>query len=202
MIQIDDTLVSDDVLLEDFACDLSRCRGACCIEGDAGAPITDEEKAILEQIFPQVQAYMRPEGVRAVRQQGPWAYDPYDHAPSTPLVGGRECAYVYYDAQGFALCAIEQAFAQGRIAFKKPISCHMYPIRLTRILSMTALNYHRWDICRCACERGKKQGIPVYEFLREPLVRRFGADWYEQLRLTAREYRRHLAEKNGQPCKE
>lgn len=194
MVQIEDTLVSDDVLLQDFVCDLSHCQGACCVEGDAGAPVAEEEKNILEEIFPLVQPFMRPEGIEAVRQQGVWANDPYDHAPSTPLIRGRECAYLIRNAQGTALCAIEQAYEQGRIGFKKPISCHLYPIRLTRILSFTALNYHHWDICRQGCALGRKLGVPVYEFLREPLIRRFGKDWYDQLCLTARQYRQHLAQ--------
>lgn len=197
MVQIEDTLVSDEVLLEDFACDLSRCRGACCIEGDAGAPVAEEEKRVLEDIFPLVAPYMRPEGAEAVRLQGAWANDPYDHAPSTPLIAGKECAYLVYGSDGTALCAIEQACAAGRIAFKKPISCHLYPIRLTRILSFTALNYHRWDICRDGCALGKKLNVPVYEFLREPLIRRFGEGWYDRLCLTAGQYRRHMAKREG-----
>lgn len=197
MLQIQDTLVSDDLLLEPFVCDLARCRGACCVEGDSGAPVDPAEKRILEDIFPLVEPYMRPEGAAAVRLQGAWVDDPYDHAPSTPLIGRRECAYLTYHTDGTARCAIEQAYCDGRIAFKKPISCHLYPVRLSRILSFTALNYHRWDICRDACALGRKLGAAAYEFLREPLVRRFGQAWYDELRLTAREYAEELSRRNG-----
>lgn len=193
MLQIQDTLVSDEVILESFVCNLSRCHGACCVEGDCGAPVEESEKRILEDLLPRIEPYMRPEGIEAVRLQGAWTDDPYDHAPSTPLVNGRECAYLTFSPDGTALCAIEQAYRDGRIAFQKPISCHLYPIRLSRILSFTALNYHRWDICRDACALGRKLGVPVYEFLREPLIRRFGQAWYDELCLTAREYARQIA---------
>lgn len=193
MLQIQDTLVSDDVILESFVCDLSRCHGACCVEGDCGAPVEESEKRLLEDLLPRIEPYMRPEGIEAVRLQGAWTDDPYDHAPSTPLVNGRECAYLTFSPDGTALCAIEQAYRDGRIDFQKPISCHLYPIRLSRILSFTALNYHRWDICRDACALGRKLGVPVYEFLREPLIRRFGQAWYDELRLTAREYAQQIA---------
>lgn len=193
MLQIQDTLVSDEVILESFVCDLSRCHGACCVEGDCGAPVEASEKRILEDLLPRIEPYMRPEGVEAVRLQGAWTDDPYDHAPSTPLVNGRECAYLTFSPDGTALCAIEQAYRDGRIAFQKPISCHLYPIRMSRILSFTALNYHRWDICRDACALGCKLGVPVYEFVREPLIRRFGQAWYDELCLTAREYARQIA---------
>lgn len=193
MLQIQDTLVSDEVILESFVCDLSRCHGACCVEGDCGAPVEESEKRLLEDLLPRIEPYMRPEGIEAVRLQGAWTDDPYDHAPSTPLVNGRECAYLTFSPDGTALCAIEQAYRDGRIAFQKPISCHLYPIRLSRILSFTALNYHRWDICRDACALGRKLGVPVYKFLREPLIRRFGQAWYDELCLTAREYARQIA---------
>ena len=186
MLQIQDTLVSDDVILESFVCDLSRCHGACCVEGDCGAPVEESEKRLLEDLLPRIEPYMRPEGIEAVRLQGAWTDDPYDHAPSTPLVNGRECAYLTFSSDGTALCAIEQAYRDGRIDFQKPISCHLYPIRLSRILSFTALNYHRWDICRDACALGRKLGVPVYKFLREPLIRRFGQAWYDELCLTDR----------------
>ena len=193
MLQIQDTLVSDDVILESFVCDLSRCHGACCVEGDCGAPVEESEKRLLEDLLPRIEPYMRPEGIEAVRLQGAWTDDPYDHAPSTPLVNGRECAYLTFSPDGTALCAIEQAYRDGRIDFQKPISCHLYPIRLSRILSFTALNYHRWDICRDACALGRKLGTPEYKFLREPLIRRFGQAWYDELCLTAREYAQQIA---------
>ena len=123
MLQIQDTLVSDEVILESFVCDLSRCHGACCVEGDCGAPVEESEKRILEDLLPRIEPYMRPEGIEAVRLQGAWTDDPYDHAPSTPLVNGRECAYLTFSPDGTALCAIEQAYRDGRIAFQKPAIC-------------------------------------------------------------------------------
>ena len=192
MLQIKDTLVSDDLLLESFVCDLAKCKGACCVAGDSGAPVDENEKAILEEIYPRVEPYMRPEGIEAVCLQGTWVNDPYDHLPSTPLAGGKECAYLVYEPDGAATCAIEKAYADGHIPFKKPVSCHLYPVRLRRIMSFTALNYNRWDVCRDACALGRKLNVPVYKFLREPLIRRFGKDWYQELELTAEEYLKEL----------
>lgn len=192
MLQIKETLVSDDLLLESFVCDLAKCKGACCVAGDSGAPVDENEKAILEEIYPRVKPYMRPEGIEAVHLQGAWVNDPYDHLPATPLVGGKECAYLVYELDGAAACAIEKAYADGRIPFKKPVSCHLYPVRLSRIMSFTALNYNRWDVCRDACTLGRTLGVPVYKFLREPLIRRFGKAWYEELDLTAEEYLKEL----------
>ena len=188
MIQIKDTLISDDIITECFVCDLSRCKGECCIAGDSGAPVGEEEKKTMEDILPHVLPYMTPEGRRTVELMGAWVVDSYDRSPVTPLIDGKECAYLIKNDEGISLCAIEQAYNDGKIRFKKPISCHLYPIRLSQIMSYTALNYHRWEMCSDACVLGKKLGVPIYKFLKEPLTARFGKNWYAELELTAREY--------------
>ena len=188
MIQIKDTLISDDIITECFVCDLSRCKGECCIAGDSGAPVGEEEKKTMEDVLPHVLPYMTPEGRRTVELMGAWVVDSYDRCPVTPLIDGKECAYLIKNDEGISLCAIEQAYNDGKIRFKKPISCHLYPIRLSQIMSYTALNYHRWEVCSDACVLGKKLGVPIYKFLKEPLTARFGKNWYAELELTAREY--------------
>ena len=188
MIQIKDTLISDDIITECFVCDLSRCKGECCIAGDSGAPVGEEEKKTMEDVLPHVLPYMTPEGRLTVELMGAWVVDSYDRSPVTPLIDGKECAYLIKNDEGISLCAIEQAYNDGKIRFKKPISCHLYPIRLSQIMSYTALNYHRWEVCSDACVLGKKLGVPIYKFLKEPLTARFGKNWYAELELTAREY--------------
>ena len=188
MIQIKDTLISDDIITECFVCDLSKCKGECCIAGDSGAPVGEEEKKTMEKVLPHVLPYMTPEGRRTVELMGAWVVDSYDRSPVTPLIDGKECAYLIKNDEGISLCAIEQAYNDGKIRFKKPISCHLYPIRLSQIMSYTALNYHRWEVCSDACVLGKKLGVPIYKFLKEPLTARFGKNWYAELELTAREY--------------
>lgn len=188
MVQIKDTLVSDELFTQTFVCDLAKCKGICCVEGDSGAPVDENEKAEMERILPAVMPYMNEKGRHTVAEQGAWVHDIYDHAPVTPLVDTGECAYLVTSSDGASLCAFEQAFRQGKTRFKKPVSCHLYPVRLSRIMSFTAINYHRWDICRDACALGEQLGTPLYKFLREPLVRRFGKQWYDELCLTAEEY--------------
>ena len=188
MIQIKDTLISDDIITECFVCDLSKCKGECCIAGDSGAPVGEEEKKTMEEVLPHVLPYMTAEGRRTVELMGAWVVDSYDRSPVTPLIDGKECAYLIKNDEGISLCAIEQAYNDGKIRFKKPISCHLYPIRLSQIMSYTALNYHRWEVCSDACVLSKKLGVPIYKFLKEPLTARFGKNWYAELELTAREY--------------
>ncbi|RMG55389.1 MAG: DUF3109 family protein [Bacteroidetes bacterium] len=180
MIQIDDKLISSEVVEELFACDISRCKGACCVEGDLGAPLEDEELAILEEIYPKVKPFLRKAGIRAIEQQGTWVRD-FTQSHSTPLVEGRECAYVTFSPEGVALCGIEQAWQAGKIDFQKPISCHLYPIRTSKHRDFEALNYDRWDICSPACKLGRTEGIRVYEFVKGALIRRYGEAFYEEL---------------------
>lgn len=176
---IDDKFISGELLDELFACDISKCKGECCVGGDFGAPLEETELRILEEIYPKVEPYMEEAGREAVKAQGKYL-NARKGIYSTPLVNGRECAYVYFD-KGIALCAIEKAHAEGKIDFQKPISCHLYPVRITKNRTMEALNYDRWDICGAACVSGKKRGIKVYEFVKDALIRKYGADFYQQL---------------------
>lgn len=180
MIQIDETIISEDILDYDFVCNLTACKGACCIEGDAGAPIDQEELPILETIYPVVRPYLTEKGAKSIEKQGVYIKGE-DGEWETPLIDGGECAYVIRDENQTALCAIEQAYNDGKIDWKKPISCHLYPIRLHTYSSFTAVNYDRWSICNDACVLGKKLQIPIYKFVKEALIRRFGEEWYAQL---------------------
>jgi len=180
MIQIDDKLISDQVLEKRFVCDLNACKGACCIEGDAGAPLEKKEVAILKKIWPKVKPYLRPEGVKAIEKQGT-SIKAKDGELETPLVNGAECAYVIFDEKGITKCGIEKAYEEGVIDYKKPISCHLYPIRIKETKAGYILNYDEWDICKPACKCGKKLDVKVYRFLKEPITRKFGEDFFEQL---------------------
>lgn len=182
MIVVGNTIVSDDIADQRFCCDLGRCKGACCIDGDSGAPLLEEEVEVLEAVLPDVLPYMTDEGRAVVARQGVAVRD-NDGDLGTPLIDGGACAYITYGDDGCALCAIERAYRSqafkhsGIQAFPKPVSCHLYPIRVEDYGEFTAVNYHQWDICRCA--RG--HGDPLYVTLKEPLVRRFGLQWYDEL---------------------
>lgn len=180
MIEIDGKIVSDDILTECFACDIARCKGECCVDGNSGAPLEMEEADILEEEYENYKPYMTPEGIESVERQGFMVVDG-DGDYTTPLVDDAECAYSYRE-NGITLCAIEKAFREGKCSFRKPISCHLYPIRLINLSNgTTGLNYHRWNVCSSACENGRKLGIPVYKSLREPIIRRFGEEFYKAL---------------------
>lgn len=181
MIEIDNTLVSDDLLDQEFVCNLSACKGACCVEGDSGAPLEDEECSILEEVYDAVKPYMTPEGIKEVEQQGNFVLDS-DGDLSTPLVNNSQCAYVYKDEAGITKCAVEKAFLQNEINFRKPISCYLFPVRLKQYSTFTAVNVQIIDICGDACELGKKLKVPVYKFLEQPLIQKFGQDWYNALK--------------------
>ncbi|MFI3280436.1 MAG: DUF3109 family protein [Rikenellaceae bacterium] len=180
MIEIDDKIVSIDLLRENFACDISQCKGICCVEGNAGAPLEMEEVDVLKSEYDSYKQYMTDEGVKAVESQGFMVIDS-DGDYTTPLVNDAECAYAYSE-NGVTLCAIEKAWRAGETSFMKPISCHLYPIRLINFANGgVGLNYHRWSVCRSACINGAKLQIPVYKSLKEPIVRRFGQEFYEAL---------------------
>lgn len=180
MIEIDDKIVSADLLRDCFVCDLAACKGICCVEGNAGAPLETDEVDTLEEEYPNYKPYMTPEGIRAVEAQGFMVVDE-DGDYTTPLVDDAECAYACTE-EGITFCAIEKAFREGKTTFRKPISCHLYPIRLMNFSNGTVgLNYHRWSICEPARQCGKRLGIPVYKALREPIIRRFGEEFYKAL---------------------
>ncbi len=179
MIIIDDILVSDEIKEIHFACNLSACSGDCCVDGDAGAPLTEEEISILEDDIDEVKPYMTELGINVIDQVGVFEYD-IDGEYVTPLVGDVECAFVYFK-NGISFCAIEKAYLKGKITFQKPISCHLYPIRLSYVGPSLAINYHKWSICSSALIHGKKTGSPLYKYLKEPLIRKFGETWYGKL---------------------
>ena len=181
MIAVQEALVSEDLLEKEFVCDLSKCKGACCVEGDAGAPLEDDEVKILADIYEDVKPYLRKEGLRAIEEQGTSIQDPYDGEWVTPLVNGGECAYVIFDERGITKCGIEKAWEQGAVSWRKPVSCHLYPIRITRYPSYEAVNYHKWQICNPACDLGKELKVPVYKFVKDALIRKYGPEWYSEL---------------------
>lgn len=180
MIEIDDKIIATDILTEEFCCPLDECRGECCVEGNAGAPLEIEEVDILEEEYENYKPFMTPEGIAEVERQG-FMYVDSDGDYCTPLVNDAECAYSVVE-NGLTLCAIEKAYRAGKTTFKKPISCHLYPIRVKKFShGFYGLNLHRWDICRCAFACGKCNGVKLYKVLQEPLERRFGEEFYAQL---------------------
>lgn len=187
MLQIKNTLVSLDLVERFFACDTQRCLGQCCVDGDAGAPITADELETLKQILPAVWPYLTPAAQQAITRDG-LAYVDSEGDLVTQLAQGRNCVFTCFEKNGMCLCAIEKAFRDGLVNFQKPISCHLYPIRLKQFPGFTAVNLHRWKICKPAETLGRKKGVRAYQFLREPLIRRFGQDWYDELELTCAQY--------------
>ena len=180
MILIENTCISDDIEDQFFVCNLDKCKGACCVEGDSGAPLDEDELAILDEIYPHVEPYLTQAGKDVIAKEGTYTKD-WDGDYVTPIINGKECAYALYDERGILKCGIEQAYNDGKISYKKPISCHLYPIRVTKYEQYHALNYDRWEICSPACSLGQELGVPVYKFLKEPLMRAYGPKWYDQL---------------------
>lgn len=180
MIVLQNTVISDDVRDQFFVCNLEKCKGACCVEGDLGAPLDENELDLLEQHYEAVKPYMSAAGVKAVEEQGKYIKD-WEGDYSTPTIGNRECAYAIYEDDLTLKCAIEQAYIDGKIDWKKPISCYLYPIRITKYDGFEALNYDRWSICSAACNFGQDLGVRVYQFLKEPLILKYGQDWYNEL---------------------
>jgi len=185
MIIIERTLVSDDLIEEQFVCDLKKCKGFCCVGGDMGAPLEKEELDKITEIYPAIMPYMTSEGLKSIEEQGLSVTDPSDGELTTPLIQGKECAFTVFD-NGTALCAMEMAWKDGKTDFQKPISCHLYPVRITPYDGFEAVNYHQWDICSPACELGAQLKVPLYVFLESALTRKYGEDWYKQLEFAAK----------------
>lgn len=180
MLQIKDTLISLDLVERYFCCDLDSCLGECCIDGDAGAPISEDERRKLEEVLPAVIDDLLPAARREIEENGV-AYVDCEGDLVTSIVDGRNCVFTTYGPGGMCMCALEKAWRKGRIDFMKPMSCHLYPVRIREYDGFTAVNFHRWKICKCAEILGRKNGIRAYRFLEGPLVRRFGREWYDEL---------------------
>lgn len=183
MLIIDSKVISPEIFKEEFVCNLNACKGACCWEGDYGAPLETEELEVLENIYDQVKPFLRPEGIAAIEKQGVAVYVPEEREFGTTLIDNAACAYMIYEKNGTAKCGIEKAHEAGLIDFPKPISCHLYPIRVEQLgnSSFEKLDYDRWDICSAACENGAKLNVPVYKFVKGPLIRKYGEEFYERL---------------------
>ena len=188
MLIVKDVLVSDEIVEEQFICNLKACKGACCWEGDWGAPLETAELHILEQIYEHVAPYLSEEGKAVIKEEGLFTYYKEPKEYGTPLLKNGACVYMTYDELGIAKCGIEQAYLAGATDFKKPISCHLYPIRVkaNKKTGFESLNYDEWEICAAACQLGKKEQLPVYRFVKEALVRKYGEAFYEELDMIAK----------------
>lgn len=188
MIAIDNTLVSEDILEKKFVCDLNACKGACCVAGDSGAPLDKEELDVLDSVVEKVKPYMTKKGLKAIEKNGSFVVDGDGDFTTTLVAPGEECAFVYFDEQNIAKCAIEKAYLEKKITWQKPISCHLYPIRIKKTKTYDAVNYDRWEVCKPACSCGEKLNVPVYKFLKTPLIRKYGNKWFKQLEQAAKLY--------------
>ncbi len=180
MVEIENKLISLDVFEKQFVCDLAACKGACCVEGSGGAPVDEDELELLEKNYEAAKKYLSPESKAEIEKQGFYVVGS-DGELETPLLNGEECAYVYYDEKNIAKCAYDTAFRNGESDWLKPISCHLYPIRLSKLSTHIAINYHSWHICEPACRCGSELKVPVFRFLKEPIIRKFGEAFFESL---------------------
>lgn len=181
MIAIQNTVVSRDVIDKQFVCDLEKCKGACCIAGVSGAPLSEDELPVIDRVFDKIEPYLTERGKAAIEKQGRYLIDG-DGEYVTPLINEvEECAYTIYDNKGIAGCSFEKAFHEGKINWRKPISCHLYPIRITKYKDYDAVNYEKWSVCKAACKLGDSLQVPVYKFLKDSLIRKYGNEWYLEL---------------------
>ena len=186
MFQIDKTLISEELISKNFVCNLSACRGACCVEGEAGAPLEEEEIKMIENDFEAIKPFLSMGGLEAIENQGKFIKTK-DGGLETPLVNNKECAYVVFGINGTTQCGIENAHRANSIDWKKPISCHLYPVRVKEYSEFNAVNYHHWHICESGCRLGESLKIPIYQFVKDALIRKFGNEWFSELEMTARE---------------
>ncbi len=180
MFQLGKTIVSEEILEKEFVCNLNACKGACCVEGEAGAPLEEQELDKLRDNFERIRPFLEEKGLEAIKEQGLFTTNELGEH-ETPLIDGKDCAYVIYDERNHALCGIEEAYNQGAVQFKKPVSCHLYPVRIRQYSEFAAINYHKWEICDDACTLGKELQVPVYQFVKQALIRKFGEKWYHEL---------------------
>ena len=185
MLQIDDTVISLDVFEKYFRCDLQKCKGHCCVFGDSGAPLEDDEVRLLEMLYPRIKPYLRPEGNQAIKRQGTSIIDA-DGDRVTPLITDKECAYTVMDGDIY-FCGIEKAYLEKKIRFQKPLSCHLFPIKTKNYNDFIALNYEQWKICQPGRECGQQGNLPLYKFLKDALIRKFGKSWYKKVRIAGEE---------------
>ncbi len=179
MIAINDILISEEIFDKKFVCNLSKCKGECCIAGDSGAPLKLEELDILEKEYDKFKDFITEDGQKTITENGLHSFDIEDKTHKTMLIENGPCAYINYDQNGIAVCGIEKAYLAGKTSFRKPISCHLYPIRESKVGSLTAINYEEWEICSDACALGKELKIPVFKFLKEPIIRAYGSEFFE-----------------------
>lgn len=187
MIEIDNTIVSLDIIEKKFLCDLKTCKGACCVEGDSGAPLTDKEAAKIEEIYPDFKKYLSEKNIAEVNRQGFSIVDS-DGDLVTPIIGDGECVYTFTDDEGVTKCAIERAWIAKEVDWQKPLSCSLFPIRITEYKRFDGLNYQQLDICKCGRDLGCKEDVPLWKFLEGPLTTKYGKEWYSELKLVAEAY--------------
>ncbi|MDZ4839093.1 MAG: DUF3109 family protein [Bacteroidota bacterium] len=187
MIILEQTIISEELLDNEFVCNLSACKGACCVEGDIGAPITSAEATIITDNINAIIPYMSEAGIGLLEERGFYEYDT-DGELVTTCIDGNECVFVLTQPDGIHKCAIETAHLAGKLEFHKPLSCHLYPIRVSKVGGYDALNYNRWSVCSPACSLGEALGMPIYKFLKEPLIRAYGPVWYQDLEQIAEAY--------------
>ena len=180
MIQAGNKIISSELFETEFTCHLDSCHGECCVQGDAGAPLDEEEAKILDKEYEIIKEFIREEGRESIEEQGKWLIDEEDGEKVTPLIKGKECAYTVFE-NGIAFCGIEKAWEAGKTGFRKPVSCHLYPIRVSKMGEYTVLNYHHWGICEPARILGRTNKMPVFRFLKDSIVRVYGEEFYQEL---------------------
>ncbi|MEA3495522.1 MAG: DUF3109 family protein [Bacteroidota bacterium] len=191
MLKIKNTIVTLDIFQEQFFCDLPKCKGLCCVKGDYGAPLNEMEIFSLKKNIEKIKAFMNKDAVEHIEKYGFYETDP-DDDQVTKCIKGEHCVFVIQGEDGIYKCAIEKAWQNGKIDFQKPISCHLYPIRINSLAGLEGVTYNRWDICKSACELGKKKKIPLFKFLKDPLIRKFGKEWYKELEIVAEEVNKYF----------
>jgi hypothetical protein len=186
MLIVGQAIFTDDIFEKHFVCDLLKCKGACCVEGDLGAPLEESEIGEIEANLEQILPYLSAEGIEVIEKEGFYLKD-WEGDLSTTTIQNRECAFAVYDEHRILHCGIEKAWKDGKSSFQKPISCHLYPLRVSKYGEYEAFNYHQWKVCAPACDKGETLQMPVYQFLKNALVRKFGEDWYSQLEKQVKE---------------